>query len=121
VRLYLPNKMTCLVDLCSNLICSKEFPQGRGHLKICLLIYFEVGGSVVVKALCFKPEGIRFETRLRECIFLMYLIFPAALGLGVYSASNINQYQKQQIMFLGSKARLVRRTDKVTAICEPIV
>jgi hypothetical protein len=69
VRLYLPNKMTCLVDLCSTLIRCKGFPQGRGHLRICLLIYFGVRGSVVVKALCYKPEGIRFETLLGECIF----------------------------------------------------
>jgi hypothetical protein len=35
-------------------------------------------GNVVVKALCHKPEG------------------PAALGPGVYSASNRNKYQKQR-------------------------
>jgi hypothetical protein len=28
--------------------------------------------------------------------FKIYLILPAALGLGVYSASNINEYQKQK-------------------------
>jgi hypothetical protein len=30
-----------------------------------------------------------------EMIFSIYLIHPAALGPGVYSASNINEYQKQ--------------------------
>jgi hypothetical protein len=49
------------------------------------------------------------------------LIIPAALGPGVYSASNRNEHQKQKIMFLGSKARPVRKTDNLTAICEPIV
>jgi hypothetical protein len=29
-------------------------------------------------------------------IFSSYLIFSAALGLGIYSASNINEYQKQK-------------------------
>jgi hypothetical protein len=29
-------------------------------------------------------------------IFLSYLILPAALGPGVYSASNRNEYQKQK-------------------------
>jgi hypothetical protein len=29
-------------------------------------------------------------------LFSIYLILPAALGLGVYSASNINEYQKQK-------------------------
>jgi hypothetical protein len=48
-------------------------------------------GSVVVKVLCYKPEG--------ELIF--YLILPAAVGPGVYSDTNRNEYQKQ-IMFLGS-------------------
>jgi hypothetical protein len=28
--------------------------------------------------------------------FSIYLIFPAALGPGVYSASNRNEYQKQK-------------------------
>jgi hypothetical protein len=29
-------------------------------------------------------------------MFSVYLILPAALGLGVYSASNINEYQEQK-------------------------
>jgi hypothetical protein len=36
-------------------------------------------------------------------------------GPGVYSASNINEYQKQKMMFLGSRALPVRRTDTLTA------
>jgi hypothetical protein len=51
-------------------------------------------GSVVSQAICNKPEGRRFETRWGECIFSIYLIFLAALGLGVYSASNRNEYQE---------------------------
>jgi hypothetical protein len=43
-----------------------------------------VHGSIVVKALCYKLEGCRF-----------YLILSAALGPGVYSGSNRNEYQKQ--------------------------
>jgi hypothetical protein len=31
-----------------------------------------------------------------EVIFSIYLILPAALGPGVYSASNRNEYQKQK-------------------------
>jgi hypothetical protein len=41
-------------------------------------------GSLVVKALCYKPEGRGFE------------ILMAALGPGVYSASNSNEYQKHK-------------------------
>jgi hypothetical protein len=43
-----------------------------------------------------KLEGHGFETRWTECIFSVYLILPAALGPGVYSASNRNEYQKQK-------------------------
>jgi hypothetical protein len=51
-----------------------------------------------------------------------YLILPAALGPGVYSASNRNEYQKHKIiMFLRSKVRRVRRADNLIAIYEPIV
>jgi hypothetical protein len=46
----------------------------------------------MVKALCYKPEGSGFEIR----IFPIYLILPAALGPGVHSASNRNEYQKQK-------------------------
>jgi hypothetical protein len=51
----------------------------------------------------------------------IYLILLAALGPGVYSAPNINEYQKQIKMFLESRVRPVRKTDNLTAICEPIV
>jgi hypothetical protein len=44
----------------------------------------------------------------RRFSFSIYLILPAALGPGVYSASNRNEYQKQKNMFLGSRARPVR-------------
>jgi hypothetical protein len=50
----------------------------------------------VVKALCYKSESRWFEIRLGERIFSIYLILPAALGPGVYSASNRNEYQKQK-------------------------
>jgi hypothetical protein len=43
---------------------------------------------MVVKGLCYKPEGQNFET--------LYLILLATLGPGVYSACNRNEYQKQK-------------------------
>jgi hypothetical protein len=52
---------------------------------------------------------------------LLYLILPAALIPGVYSASNRNEYQKQKNNVLGSRMRPARRADNLTAICEPIV
>jgi hypothetical protein len=48
--------------------------------------------SVVIQALCYKLEGRGFETRWGEQIFPIYLILLAALGSGVYSASNRNEY-----------------------------
>jgi hypothetical protein len=53
-------------------------------------------------------------------VFSIYLILPVALGPVVYSVFNRNEYQKHKIMFVGSKVRLVRRVDNLTAICEPI-
>jgi hypothetical protein len=50
--------------------------------------------SLVVKALCYKPEVT--GSIPDEMIFLIYLILPATLGSGVYSASNRNEYQKHK-------------------------
>jgi hypothetical protein len=44
----------------------------------------------VVKVLCYKLEGRGFETRWGEWFLSIYLILPAALGPGLYSASNRN-------------------------------
>jgi hypothetical protein len=48
-------------------------------------------------------------------LFSIYLILPAALRPGVYSAA------VRKKMFQGSTARLVLMADNLTAICEPIV
>jgi hypothetical protein len=53
-------------------------------------------GSVVVRVLCYKPEGCGFETRCYERIFSIYLIIPVALGPGIHSACNRNEYQKHE-------------------------
>jgi hypothetical protein len=53
-------------------------------------------GSVVVKALCYKPEGRGFKTQCNELFFSIYLILPAAIGPAVHSASNRNEYLKQK-------------------------
>jgi hypothetical protein len=47
-------------------------------------------GSVVVK----EPEGKVAVSIPDEINFYIYLILPAAVGPGVYSASNRNEYQK---------------------------
>jgi hypothetical protein len=50
---------------------------------------------VVVKELCYKPKGRGFDTWRGEWFLSIYLILLAALGPGVYSASNRKEYQKQ--------------------------
>jgi hypothetical protein len=54
-------------------------------------------------------------------MFLFYLILPAALCPGVYSASNRNEYHWHKWENVcGSRARPVREADNCIAICEPI-
>jgi hypothetical protein len=48
---------------------------------------------VVVKELCYKPEGRGFDTRGDDFLNLRN---PVALGLGVCSASNKNEYEKHK-------------------------
>jgi hypothetical protein len=48
---------------------------------------------------CYKPEGRGSESRWVEWFFSINLILPAALGPGVYSAFNRNEYQKQKNEF----------------------
>jgi hypothetical protein len=67
--------------------------------------------SVVVKALCYKPEGE----------FLNLLNLSAALGLGVHPASNRNEYQYQKNNVSGEYTRPESRGNSLTTICEPIV
>jgi hypothetical protein len=50
-------------------------------------------GSLVVKH-CVRSRKVTGSVP-DEVNFSMYLILPAALGSGVYSASNRNEYQKQ--------------------------
>jgi hypothetical protein len=51
----------------------------------------------VVEALCLQAvmSPVRDPMRLINC-FSTYLILPSALGPGVYSSSNRNEYQKQK-------------------------
>jgi hypothetical protein len=75
-------------------------------------------GSLVVKALGYKPEGRRFENRWGG---ILNLRNPSSSG--VYSASNRNEYWKHEkkIMFLVSKVQPVYGGYNLTAIYEPIV
>jgi hypothetical protein len=63
---------------------------------------------------CKLTSGLQSGIGRRVGFFFIYLIFPAALGPGVHSASNRNEHQKHKnkiiiiiIMFLGRRARPV--------------
>jgi hypothetical protein len=53
-------------------------------------------------------------------MFSIYLILPAAIGPGVYSFSNRNEYQKEKNNVSG-KQSAAGTYDNLTAICEPTV
>jgi hypothetical protein len=53
-------------------------------------------GSIVVEVLCYKLEGRGFRPDEVNEFSSIYLILQAALGPGVHSASNRNEYQKQK-------------------------
>jgi hypothetical protein len=64
-------------------------------------------------------EDRGFDTEVTE-ISSLHLILLAALGYGIYSTSNRNEYHKQkQNMFLWSKAQSGSEADNLTAICDP--
>jgi hypothetical protein len=69
----------------------------------------------LVEALCYKPEGRRFDSRYHR-IFLIDLIFEPHYGPGIGSASKRNEYQESS----GVVEWLARKTDNLTAIFEPI-
>jgi hypothetical protein len=76
----------------------------------------------MVEAICYtswKVTGSNPDEAIE--FFPIYLIFPAALGPNVYSAFNINEYQKQKINVSGSRALSERKADNLTAIYEPNV
>jgi hypothetical protein len=65
-----------------------------------------------------QAEKSQVLVPIRAFIFTIYLILAAALGPGVYPASNMIEYQK---IFLGVKARSVCKAEKLAAIRESTV
>jgi hypothetical protein len=79
-------------------------------------------GSVVVEALRYNPKGRGFQIRWKNLILSIFLILLAALGSGIYSACNINEYQREKYkIFLGIRGRPLHDADNLTAVYEPIV
>jgi hypothetical protein len=72
---------------------------------------------VVLNATSRKVAGLRPYEMI---FFSIYLILPAALGLG-FTLPLTEISTRSRKMFVGSRARPVRLTDNLTAIYEPIV
>jgi hypothetical protein len=98
-------------------VCERSGKMIRQFSVLSSPILIFLCGIAVVEALCCKLEGRRFQTLWSEWIFPIYLILPAALGPGVYLASNRNEYQKQKNnVFFRIRARPVSRANNLTAI-----
>jgi hypothetical protein len=74
-----------------------------------------------VVALRYKSGGRGFETRRGELICSIDQSFRPHWALGFTQLLTEMSTRGRKIMFLGSRARPVRRADNLTAICEPIV
>jgi hypothetical protein len=70
------------------------------------------------KALCYELETAGLDTDEVIEFFSIYLIFLAALGLVFIQPLTEMNTRKS---FCGCKERPVRKTENLTAICEPIV
>jgi hypothetical protein len=89
----------------------------NGQLLSCFYMLSGARGSVLVKALCYKPGS-----RSDEVIFLNVSNPSGCTSLGfTQSLTEMSTRNRKIIMFLGSRARPVLRADNLTAICEPIV
>jgi hypothetical protein len=75
------------------------------------------------------PQRLRHCVTIREVAGLrpdevtvsIYLILPVALGPGVYSASDGNEYQKHKNNFSGEYRAAGQWNEDLTAIYEPTV
>jgi hypothetical protein len=88
------------------------------HDTVCYPVVEVARSSVVVKAMCYKPKGRGFDTR---CDSIIYLIpWPHYALEFTQPVTQMSTRNIKIIMFLGSKVRLVRRDDNLTAIYELI-
>jgi hypothetical protein len=78
------------LNISSSSTCVAAISFRSYQIWITIELFEEARGSVVIKALCYKPKGCGLENRLDELAFSIYLIHPAALGPEVYSDSNRN-------------------------------
>jgi hypothetical protein len=77
--------------------------------------------SVVGKAVCYKPEGHGFDFRWGEFLKLPTPSSRTRPWGFTQPLTEMSTRNNEIIRFLGSKVRLMRKADYLTAICEPIV
>jgi hypothetical protein len=85
------------------------------------IFFAHTDSGIVVKALCYKPEGRGFEIQWVQSIFSIYLILAAALGPGGLFSRWQRWEPEAENMFLASKGLPMGKAHNLTAIWEPIV
>jgi hypothetical protein len=85
-----------MVIYCNIILSELQCTTAYGRVFFLAISYTMAQGSVMVNALGYENEGRGFETQRGEWIVSIYLILPAVLGPGVYSASYRKEYQKQK-------------------------
>jgi hypothetical protein len=73
--------------------------------------------ALLVEALCYKPEGRRFESRMRWIFF--NLLNPSRRTMALESIQPLTEMSTRNLP--GGKKRPARRADNLAAICEPNV
>jgi hypothetical protein len=71
-------------------------------------------------ALCYKPEDRRFESRWGNWISSIYLTLPAAYAQDFTQPLTEMRTWSRKVIFLGSRALPVRKTENLTAVFELI-
>jgi hypothetical protein len=81
-------------------------------------LYYAIGAcGSVVEALCYKPEGRRFESQMRWNFF--NLPYPSSRTMALGSTQPLTEMSIRNLP--GGKKRPARRADNLAAICEPNV
>jgi hypothetical protein len=82
--------------------------QSAAH---CSLAEYKRNWTSLVEALSYKQEGRGFETRWVTEFFSIYLNLPAAIGLGVSSASNRSIRSRKKFSYGADHGRCARLTN----------